>query len=452
MARQGTLGWQTAMAVPPPFSLSDILRRGASHAGPGTSEISGLSGSPGRDLRLPGRLAAVFFASSGLLVLLTLPIPVPGLDVPAMTAVGAAALGTGVVVWAVPWERWPSPVTLVLMVPAFTLISLADTFGAGTGGADQAGSAGPQPYGVFFLVAFVWLGMAHPPLTSVAMAPFAALACVLPLFSLGGDLGTRLYSTALIIPLCVVTGEGVAWAAARLDRTELALRREENQAARLRDLDEMKDRFLLAVSHELRNPITVCRGHLEVLEEGAGEREVRAVKDTLISQLDLMTRLVEDLTTLEMAGGTPRLRLERLSPLQFADRAAKQAVPLLGDRFVIEPGVPDGTLLADPQRLSQALHNLFRNAAEHAAGAGPVRFRMRADPRGWRFEVADAGGGLPPGTEDAVFEPFRTASSLTGGTGLGLSIVRRIARAHGGEAGVDNRPGSGATFWIRVPR
>jgi signal transduction histidine kinase len=66
--------------------------------------------------------------------------------------------------------------------------------------------------------------------------------------------------------------------------------------------------------------------------------------------------------------------------------------------------------------------------------------------------VADEGGGLPPGDEQAVFEPFRTGSSQTGGTGLGLSIVRGIARAHGGESGVTNQPGRGATFWIRIPQ
>ena len=65
--------------------------------------------------------------------------------------------------------------------------------------------------------------------------------------------------------------------------------------------------------------------------------------------------------------------------------------------------------------------------------------------------MADDGGGLPPGEEQLVFEPFRTGSSPTGRTGLGLSIVRAIARAHGGECGVMNRPGQGATFWIRIP-
>jgi signal transduction histidine kinase len=86
-----------------------------------------------------------------------------------------------------------------------------------------------------------------------------------------------------------------------------------------------------------------------------------------------------------------------------------------------------------------------------------VYLRATAGPLSWLFEVADEGGGLAPGDEEIVFEPFVTGSSTTGlsttgGTGLGLAIVRGIANAHGGESGVMNRPGRGATFWIRIPR
>lgn len=232
----------------------------------------------------------------------------------------------------------------------------------------------------------------------------------------------------------------------------LALRQEKDQSERLRELDEMKDSILSSVSHELRTPIAVCRGHLDVLEYGADAGEVQAVMDILISELGLMARLVEDLTTLARVDDGTRLRREPLSLRGFADSIARQAEPLLGGRLQVASAGLDGTLRADPQRLSQALLNLLRNAADHAGGLEPVLFRVAADQAFCRFEVADEGGGVPRGEEEAVFEPFRTASTVTGGTGLGLFIVRGIARAHGGEAGVDNRPGQGATFWIRIPR
>ena len=161
------------------------------------------------------------------------------------------------------------------MPPAFALIALGNVFG----GADL------HTYGVFFVVAFVWIGMAHPPRTSAAMAPLAAAAYVLPLFFLPGSIAAGLSSAAITIPVCVLVGEGIAWGVGRLEQIELALARERDRTERLRELDELKDRFLSAVSHELRTPITICRGHLEVLDDGADEREVRAVRAMLIDEL-----------------------------------------------------------------------------------------------------------------------------------------------------------------------
>jgi len=188
-----------------------------------------------------------------------------------------------------------------------------------------------------------------------------------------------------------------------------------------------------------------------VLEEGADEREVRAVKAMCVSELALMGRLVEDLTTLACADGRPLLKWEVVPLDSFLHDMTAKAEAILGDRVRVVSGIGGATLRADPQRLTQALVNLLQNAADHAEGGGPVCLGVQAGPASWRFEVADDGGGLPPGDEQVVFEPFSTGSS-PGGMGLGLSIVRGIARAHGGDAGAVNRPGHGVTFWIRIPR
>jgi signal transduction histidine kinase len=165
-----------------------------------------------------------------------------------------------------------------------------------------------------------------------------------------------------------------------------------------------------------------------------------------------MGRLAEDLTALARAGDGMPLKLVSLPLDGFLDGIAAMAGPVVGGRLTVAAGPAGATLRADPQRLTQALLNLLQNAAGHARGGGPVRLLVRAEPAGWRFEVADEGGGLAPGEEASVFEPFRTGSRSTGRTGLGLAIVRGIARAHGGQCGVVNRPGRGATFWIRIPR
>jgi signal transduction histidine kinase len=383
----------------------------------------------------------VFYIGSGLLGLVTLPLPAPGLNRAATASVCAVALVVGAAVWMAPWRAWPRRASLVIILPAFALIALANIFG----GSDL------HAYGVFFVVAFVWIGLSQPPGTSLVMAPLAAAAYILPLLLLPGSAGPALSSTAITIPVCVLVGEGIAWGMVRLERIERALHRERYRAGQLRELDQMKDAFLSAVSHELRTPITICRGHLEVMDEGAGASEVRAVKKLVVDELDRMGRLVDDLTTLARVDDRVMLSMESLSLDDFLDSIVATARPILGNRLLVNSDQTGATLWADPQRLTQALLNLLQNAARHAHGDGPVRLRVRAEPAGWRFEVADDGGGLPPGQEQLVFEPFRTGSSPTGRTGLGLSIVRSIARAHGGESGVMNRPGRGATFWIRIP-
>jgi len=232
---------------------------------------------------------------------------------------------------------------------------------------------------------------------------------------------------------------------------ESAVREAQAQTEYFRKLHETKDAFILTVCHELRTLITICRGHLDVLEPGAGEREVQAAKDTLVNVLNLMARLVEDLTTLERLDDRAQLTIETLHLGDFMSSIAKKVEPVFGQRLTIEPADAGARLQADPQRLTQALLNLLRNAAEHAQGDPPVRFRVDPESSSCRFEVADEGGGLAPGEEQVVFEPFKTGSSPKAGTGLGLSIVQAVARAHGGTCGVVNRPGQGATFWIRIP-
>ncbi len=302
---------------------SDLRGERATHsisAPAGRTRVLPHDDRPSDRRRLYGRLAALFFAGAGVVGLVTLPLPAPGSNAPATAAVSAVALALGIAIWFAPWERWPRRASLVIVPPAFALIAVGNTFG----GQDV------HTYGVFFVVAFVWIGMAHPPRTSAAMAPAAAAAYVLPLFFLPGSVGAGLASAAIAIPVCVLVGEGIAWGVGRLEQIELALARERDRAEQLRELDEMKDRFLSAVSHELRTPITICRGHLEVLGEGADEREVRAVKAMCVSELALMGRLVEDLTTLAWADGRPMLRWEAVPLDSFLREITAKARSHLG--------------------------------------------------------------------------------------------------------------------------
>src|SRR5260370_27401049 len=435
-AGQGKLHRALATAVGPLRDVRETIPSGRVWTGR-TGALPLNDGRAGRR-RLYGRLAAVFFTGSGVLGLVTLPLPAPGSNPAATAVVYAVALALGTAIWIAPWERWPRRASLGILPPAFALIALGNVFG----GADL------HTYGVFFVVTFVWIGIAHSPRTSAAMAPLAAAAYILPLFFLPGSIAAGLSSAAITIPVCVLVGEGIAWGVGRLEHIELALARERARTERLRELDELKDKFLSTVSPELPTPITICRGHLEVLDQGADEQEVRAVREMLIDELGLMGRLVEDLTTLAWGDDQALLRFESLPLDSFMSSITAKAETILGDRVRVTPAMQGAALRADPQRLTQALVNLLQNVADHAKGDGPVRFGVLGESSSWRFEVTDDGGGLPPGDEQAVFEPFSTGSSQAGGTGLGLSIFRGIARGHGGESGLVNPPAQGATSWV----
>lgn len=223
-----------------------------------------------------------------------------------------------------------------------------------------------------------------------------------------------------------------------LDRVQGALHRER--------------RFLSEVSHELRTPITICRGHVEVLEPTPSLEEVAEAREVLLSELDRMSRLVEDMTTLARAENPGFVRLEKVDVDRFLTELGSSAQMLLNGRLHVErTSSAKLAVSADPQRLTQALLNLLQNAAVHAPAGGPVVLNVDRETDAWRFEVRDGGTGLTTEESRRVFEPFARGRTAAPGSGLGLAIVRGIAEAHGGSVGVESDPGHGATFWIRVP-
>ncbi len=208
--------------------------------------------------------------------------------------------------------------------------------------------------------------------------------------------------------------------------------------------------FVHDASHALRDPITICRGHLEVLPPEPAPDELPEAVAMVLGELDRMTRIIDDMAELAYMEDPASLRTGSVDLATFLPEVASKAGPLLDGRLTVAPVAGEGTIRADGQRLTQALINLIKNARDHTPADTPIELRVVSEPAACRFEVADAGGGLSPEEARHVFEPFYKGSR-SDGSGLGLAIVSGIARAHGGAAGLDNRRGIGATFWIRVP-
>jgi signal transduction histidine kinase len=223
-----------------------------------------------------------------------------------------------------------------------------------------------------------------------------------------------------------------------LDRVEGALARER--------------RFLSEMSHELRTPITICRGSVEVFDPEPSPDEVAETRELLLSELDRLSRLVEDMTTLARAENPGFVRPEEVDVERFLAEVTSTAKVLLNGRLQLERTPSNESVVrADPQRLKQALLNLLQNAALHGPAAGPVVLGLDREEDAWRFEVRDGGADLSADERRRMFEPFARGRTSAPGSGLGLAIVRGIAEAHGGSAGVDSDSRRGATFWIRVP-
>lgn len=210
-------------------------------------------------------------------------------------------------------------------------------------------------------------------------------------------------------------------------------------------------RFIDDASHELRTPITIIRGHLEVMGDDPGERE--EVNRLVIDELDRMSRMVEDLLLLARAEHPDFLDLKPIDVADFTAEIAAKASALSAEREWVTVEAADLVLVGDRQRLTQALVNLARNAVEHSAAGSAIKLGSRAEGDDVRFVVADEGEGIPAEEQGRIFERFSRARGTrrSEGAGLGLAIVKTIVDAHGGHVEVSSTPGEGSIFSIVVP-
>ncbi|MFC7069845.1 sensor histidine kinase [Halobaculum lipolyticum] len=209
-----------------------------------------------------------------------------------------------------------------------------------------------------------------------------------------------------------------------------------------RELEARNDtlaEFASVVSHDLRNPLAVAKGYVDLTMETGDDSHL----STAMGALDRMDELIRALLLLARSGrgvGDRRpVSLAAAAREAWANVAAGDATLVVGDDLpVVE---------ADDVRLGQLLENLFGNAVSHGGAAPTVRVEALADGRG--FAVVDDGPGIPADRREWVFEPGH--SSDDDGTGLGLTVVRTIAEAHGWSVRVAATDGTaGARFEIRT--
>lgn len=236
-----------------------------------------------------------------------------------------------------------------------------------------------------------------------------------------------------------------------------AFRREREAAQQLRALDDMKNTFLEAVSHDLRTPLTAILGSALTLEQTRLELPTADALD-LVKRVATNARKLErllgdllDLDRLQRGILAPQLRSVELAPLVY------RAVDEIDNpqNRPIEVQASPVFVSVDAAKVERIIENLVSNAMRHTSR--DVRIWVRAEPQdgGVLLVVEDDGPGIAPEHREDVFEPFRqvpgSVAEHSPGVGIGLSLVRRFAELHGGRAWVDERDGGGASFRVYLP-
>ena len=209
-------------------------------------------------------------------------------------------------------------------------------------------------------------------------------------------------------------------------------------------------RFLDDVGHELKTPITIVQGHLELMRE-RDPAEVTATRELVLDEMERMSRLVEELILLAKTQRPDFLHPEYVDVAGLTSTLFDKMRALAPRDWRLDAAAPV-TAVLDQQRITQALLQLASNAVRHTDDDSLVAVGSAADDQGLRFWVRDTGDGIDPADQARIFERFRRGTAEGEGSGLGLAIVRGIARAHGGDVSVSSALGQGATFVITIPK
>ncbi|NYE38526.1 signal transduction histidine kinase [Nocardioides cavernae] len=210
--------------------------------------------------------------------------------------------------------------------------------------------------------------------------------------------------------------------------------------------------FLDDAGHELKTPLTVLRGHLELLDQGDAE-ELALTRELLLDETDRMSRLVGDLVLLAKSRRPDFLVLGEVELTALTQSVLAKA-RALGERAWQLDAMARGRAVLDEQRITQALLQLADNAVKHTDTGFVVAVGSAVDDGRVRLWVRDTGDGIPVEDRESVLERFGRSHVRAGddGFGLGLSIVSAIADAHGGDVRITDGEPHGAVVEISLPQ
>jgi len=234
-------------------------------------------------------------------------------------------------------------------------------------------------------------------------------------------------------------------------------------ATQLSELERLRAEFVGVASHELKTPINVILGYLELLQDGIyGELSAkhREILETLSKQAHTLTRLVKrllDISRFEASGGKIDVRRVDLQKLLTTLESSFSVLALQREISFSVNHSDDlpGPVMWDEDRINEVLGNLISNAFKFTPRRGNVATTVVPDGGKVRITVKDSGAGISedqlPHIFDKFFQADNQAQAATKGTGLGLAIAKEIVTAHGGNISVESRVGVGTTFVVELP-
>ena len=275
--------------------------------------------------------------------------------------------------------------------------------------------------------------------------------------------GSRFWGLGAVTALRAPNGELLGFGKIVADRTDLKELQDalQNRNEVLAHADELKNRFLATLAHELRNPQSVLANSAGVLRRYAdGDSQLQTVADMIDRQVRQTQRLIEDLTDLARSSrGRIELRMQPLDLREMARRASEAVQSVMSERrhdlATVMPDLPvpvDG----DGDRIQQVMINLLRNAARYTPPGGQISLSVSAEGQEGVVRIHDTGVGIPAGQLAEIFELFTQVHpdhvESRAGMGIGLALARELVELHGGtiQARSDGI-GKGSEFIVRLP-
>jgi two-component system sensor histidine kinase KdpD len=223
----------------------------------------------------------------------------------------------------------------------------------------------------------------------------------------------------------------------------------------LRQLNDVKDTLLHAVSHDLKSPLSGILGAMQTIRRDEEIHLTSHERESLYEVIEQsgrkMNRLIDDMLDLErIDSGSLQPNRKATDVGEMARRVALESRDLQGRPIRID--ADHVKVDVDPGKVERIIENLLLNAARHTPPGTAVFVKVQEMPNGVVLIIEDEGEGVPDELKEVLFEPFRQGEGATGGgMGIGLSLVRRFAQLHGGSAVIEDREGGGARFVVRLP-